>query len=477
MADPKDILLLIDGTLQGPGNPDSLPTNVEGLACFLNAEPLRNRINPRPLPLLENSSLRADAPGTVVGYLSGVGADIPRGLNRLSAGTGLLTASAIRRAYKFLIRHYQPKDRIFLFGFSRGAFAVRSLAGFVDCVGVGLRAVPPAKRDLAIEEAYYAYEHLRGDTKLLRENIREYVYEYLAGSTHNPTPELTFDSLPIYFIGIWDAVGALGLPSDLASATNAFNSYHQTHLPPNVSHAFHALSLHELRSDFVPHIWTNKREGQTLEQRWFAGDHSDIGGGHEDRKLSDLSLVWMLRKAESVGLDAIIPLRKAITREPIGPHVNQIWQDRPFYLLSPAVREILKTYSEPNGPAVLGSSFDDSVLDRLAGGDIDYSRYRIGFGKTFLVRSPQIQADALREVDRHTIRGLLRESGDFKKLTEGRQKELLASITAANWREAQAVLAKQQGQQISDEAHHGIPHAISALPKLRLKTTPKPPAP
>ena len=474
MAEPKDIILLIDGTRQGPDNASTVPTNVEGLACFLKAEPLRNRTAPRPLP--GKNGLLADAPGTVVGYLSGVGADTPDGLNLLPAATGLGIAQTIRLAYKFLISHYRPDDRIFLFGFSRGAFAIRSLAGFVDCIGVGLRAVPADKRDLAIEEAYYAYEFLQGDTKMLRENIREYVYEFLAGSTHDqPTPELTFDSLPIYFIGIWDAVAALGLPSKAAFATREFNSYHQTYLPPNVSYAFHALSLHELRSDFHPHVWSNKKADQTLEQRWFAGDHSDIGGGHRTRELADISLAWMLRKAEGVGLTAVRSLSKEIPSPSIAP-INQIWQQRPYYLLNPAVRDILKTYSEPAGPTVLCSSFDDTVLDRLASGDIDYSAWQVGFGKRFGIRSEFIQVHALQDVDRHAIRGVLRELPAFTHLDEHRQKELLATMSAANWRDAQAALSKQHGQQLSDQLRNGTSERIA--PSKPLKPIRKqPPAP
>ncbi|HKO11342.1 MAG TPA: DUF2235 domain-containing protein [Acidobacteriaceae bacterium] len=471
MAESKNIILLIDGTCQGPENSTTHPTNVEGLAYFLNAEPLRTReTGPRALP--KKNGLRADAPGTVVGYLSGVGADTP-GSNLLAAATGRGTTETIRLAYKFLISHYQPDDRIFLFGFSRGGFAVRSLAGFVDCIGVGLRSVPPDWLDLAIDEAYYAYEYLQGDTRLLRENIREFVQEYLPGGTRDQPRELVFTSLPIYFIGIWDAVGALGLPSHASFTTDAFNSYHQTHLPPNVSHAFHALSLHELRSDFIPHVWTNKHDDQTLEQRWFAGDHSDIGGGHKSRELADISLAWMLRKAESLGLSAVNPFSKEIPTQAIGPAIQQIWQERPYCLLSPAVRDLIKTYSDPDGPVLLGSSFDDTVLDRLASGDVDYSAWRC---RKWFGRSEYIQEHALQEVDQHTIRGLLRDSPGFTRLDQQRQKSLLTSMNAANWRDAQAGLSKEQGEQLSFVAVHGIPRPTSAIPKIKLNTTPKPPA-
>lgn len=468
MTPPKDIVLLIDGTRQGPEKPSTEPTNVEGLAYFLNAEPLRNS-NKRPRPLAGKQGLRANNPSSVVGYLSGVGADTQHILDLFPAGTGAGTALTIRRAYRFLISNYEPNDRIFLFGFSRGAFAARSLAGFVDCIGVGLRTVPRDQLDRAIDEAYYAYEYLDGDTKTLRSGIKEYLHEYLVGSKHDRRErEFNFESLPIYLIGIWDAVASLGLPSKAAAITRVFNSYHQTKLPPNVSHAFHVLSLHELRSDFEPHVWSNKdRSDQILEQRWFAGDHSDIGGGHLTRELSDITLAWMLERVGDAGLN-VSPLAQSIGSQPIGPIINQSWQDHPYCLLCPTVRGILKGDGEPSAVTVLGLSFDATVIQRLSlGRDIDYSSYRIGFGKTFGIRSDQIQIDALREVDRYTVRALLRASDMFNGLNNEIQASLLALTETANWPEADSVLRKQIGQQASDEILRGMLEA-STTPRLVL---------
>jgi hypothetical protein len=397
--------------------------------------------------------------GSVVGYLSGVGADTQHILDLFPAGTGAGTALTIRRAYKFLVSNYQPNDRIYLFGFSRGAFAARSLAGFVDCVGVGLRTVPRDQLDRAIDEAYFAYEYLEGDTNTVRSGIKEYLHEYLVGSKHDRRErEFDFDSLPIYLIGIWDAVASLGLPSKAAATTRIFNSYHQTELPRNVSHAYHALSLHELRSDFEPHVWSNKgRDDQTVEQRWFAGDHSDVGGGHPTRDLSDITLAWMLGKVESAGLTAVKPLALNIASRSIGSTVHQKWQDHPYCLLRPAVREILKSYDDLSKITVLGGCFDDTVGKRLSSGsDIDYSEFRIGFGRTFGLRSDQIHVDALKEVDQYTVRGLLPTLAGFTGLNPERRASLLASTTTANWLEGSSLLSRELGDQLADECRDGI---------------------
>lgn len=108
---------------------------------------------------------------------------------------------------------------------------------------------------------------MEGDTNALCRGITQ----HLKGSTRDFLAKhvLEWTSLPIYFVGIWDAVEALGLPSATSLVTRSFNSYHQTRLPPNVTHAAHALALHELRTDYMPHLWRAKLTHQTLVQRWF----------------------------------------------------------------------------------------------------------------------------------------------------------------------------------------------------------------
>lgn len=475
MSAPKDILLFIDGTSQGPENKSSNPTNVEGFAYFLNAPPLRTpKAFPRPLD--GKTGLRAPASNAVVGYLSGVGADAKPGLGWFPGGTGYGIAHTIRLAYKFLIEHYQPDDRIFLFGFSRGAFAIRSLAGFVDCVGVGLRAVPADSLDQAIDQAYFAYEYLQGDTDALRLGIKEYLHEFPKGSTHDfQADNLDFNSLPIYLIGIWDAVEALGLPAHATVFTGVFNSYHQTQLPPNVSHAYHALSLHELRSDFQPHLWTNKHSSsQILEQRWFVGDHSDVGGGHDNRQLSDFSLHWMLECVENAGFAAVHDLLKSIA-QPVPPLViNQKWQDITFCLLPPMVRPVLKTYDKLSSTLPLDSKFDPSVTARLSlPQEIDYSKFRIGFGKMFGVRSPDIQINALRKVDQSTIHGLLRLDPRFLGLNATRQETLLNSSPWETWPAAEKDLIKQVGEQEGEVPHQGTAGPVKLNKAFSMKSPSK----
>jgi hypothetical protein len=168
-------------------------------------------------------------------------------------------------------------------------------------------------------------------------------------------------------------------------------------------------------------------------------------------------------------MNAVNPLAHSIASGPIDSTIRQKWQDHPYCLIRPAVREILKSHSGLSEVTVLGGCFDATVLQRLSlGSDIDYSRFRIGFGKTFGLRSDQIQIDSLKEVDQHTVRGLLRVSARFNGLDGERQRSLLAEIATANWLEADSILATEVGQQASDEVHRGVPEP-STMPTLVLK--------
>ena len=391
----KDIVLMIDGTRQGPEDPQSSPTNVEGLAYYLDAPSIR-RADKLARPVDVGAGLRHPAWTDPSGYLSGIGAETMHVPRFLPAASGAGMAHMIRLAYKFLSQHYVQGDRIFLFGFSRGAFAARSLAGFVDCVGLALRAFPPAYLDRAIDEAYFIYEFMEGDADALRRGITH----HLKGSTRDflAKHDLEWSSLPIYFMGIWDAVEALGLPSAASVVTRSFNSYHQTRLPPNVTHAAHALALHELRTDYMPHLWRAKLTHQTLVQRWFPGDHCDVGGGHVSRGLASRSFSWMLSQARSAGLPGLDPLISfAEARSSFMDPIQQMWQTFPFRILGPRIREEIVQFTEDPKVLVLGHEIDISAIDRLTMTPRDdYVRFS---GNSLLFGPAGIQTDLLKRVD------------------------------------------------------------------------------
>ncbi len=202
---------------------------------------------------------------------------IGRGINR-----------QICRAYGFLASRYMPGDRIYLFGYSRGAYAVRSLAGVIDQVGL-VRAEHATERNIRQVYAHYRYA---ADSSVARDFARLFCH-----------PETR-----IAVVGVWDTVKALGMRLPILwRFTNDKHAFHNDQLGPSIQCGLHALAYHEKRMAYEPVLWSCP-PGWTghVEQVWFKGVHGDIGGqlrGHEDaRPLANIPLVWMLERAEHAGL-------------------------------------------------------------------------------------------------------------------------------------------------------------------------------
>lgn len=211
--------------------------------------------------------------------------------------TGSGISKNILQAYRFLIGTYEPGDEIYLFGYSRGAFTVRSLAGLIRNCGI-------LRRD-ATHRVDDAYELYRARSDLSSPRAEESVLFRRSNAVE--------DVSPIHFIGVWDTVGSLGNPLLLNGFLSRRNRFHDTQLSSKVRSAYHALAIDEKRLHFKPTLWHQSRpvEGQTLEQVWFVGAHGSVGGGLVRRGLSDIALAWMKMKAEASGLAF-----EALTLEP-----------------------------------------------------------------------------------------------------------------------------------------------------------------
>ncbi|MCZ6673524.1 MAG: DUF2235 domain-containing protein [Verrucomicrobia bacterium] len=237
---------------------------------------------------LAQSIKRRDEKGIsqVVHYSEGVAANNE---SRIGGIMGLGLDENILEAYTFLAMNYEPGDEIFLFGFSRGAYTARSLAGFIHCSGLVER---PHMR--SIPEAYELYRNRKarpGSQKAVRFR------------------EANGDRVPIHSLGCWDTVGALGIPFqipglDIDEVFNRRFAFHDTRINPSVKNAFHAKAIDELREVFeVTPMNPGKRADQIVEESWFPGDHSCIGGGKELKApLSNRCLIWMLERIKAHGL-------------------------------------------------------------------------------------------------------------------------------------------------------------------------------
>jgi uncharacterized protein (DUF2235 family) len=220
-------------------------------------------------------------------YIEGVG---NKPWHRLTGGMfGVGLSANVRDAYRFVVRHYEPGDELFLFGFSRGAYTARSTVGLIRNCGILL----PRNED-RIDEAYRFYRDRDRNTGPDAPAARE----FRARHAHQ-------DTTPIRFVGVWDTVGALGIPLSggrLLHAVNKRWQFHDTKLSSTVESAFHALAIDEKRPSFAPTIWESDQAGRERAQLWFAGDHSDVGGGHGQRGLSNVALQWLVTCARSCGL-------------------------------------------------------------------------------------------------------------------------------------------------------------------------------
>ncbi len=221
----------------------------------------------------------------VVLYLRGVGTSGLQTEVLIEGAIGLGLDENIRSAYMFIAQNYVPGDEIFLFGFSRGAYTARSLAGFIGACGILKRQ---RLGDLAKAWQYYR----KGP---LPHSPQDFVRLNQSDSHLDAT---------IKFLGVWDTVGALGVPGQiLAGLNHELYGFHDTGPCAVVKHGCHALAIDEHRDEFVPTLWTGKApDGVKIEQVWFAGAHADVGGGYVTRRLADIPLVWMARKAEAEGL-------------------------------------------------------------------------------------------------------------------------------------------------------------------------------
>lgn len=241
----------------------------------------------------------------LIHYDAGVGT-VP-GQALVGGALGLGLADNVVEAYRCLIGNYSPGDEVFLFGFSRGAFTARSLAGLIARCGLLLPGSP-----LAVERVFARYRKGLDLTPLYT-----LAYQARHGRTvFDPEERLLLRyslRIPIKMIGIWDTVGALGIPfGDIPGLSRRRFLFHNTRLSNIFENAYQALAVDEHRRAFAPSLWTRftpkvPDEGGVVEraafveQRWFVGAHANVGGGCPDDLLPQVPLRWLMTKAHALG--------------------------------------------------------------------------------------------------------------------------------------------------------------------------------
>jgi uncharacterized protein (DUF2235 family) len=240
-------------------------------------------------------------------YDEGVGTHVGTKLSGGMLGQGL--TQNIREGYAWLIRHWRQGDRLFLFGFSRGAFTARSLAGMIGKCGI------LKETDATLDERARKHNAQEAAARITE------LYKFAHKSGGDPMVELgeSTRAVRIHFIGVWDTVGALGVP---LLNWHFAEDFHSTELGENVDHAYHALAIDEHRKDYQATLWTRIPDAarQVVEQRWFPGAHANVGGGYEDDLLPEPPLAWIAGKARNCHLeisDEVIRLDGNEYRSPV----------------------------------------------------------------------------------------------------------------------------------------------------------------
>jgi uncharacterized protein (DUF2235 family) len=209
-------------------------------------------------------------------------------MSGLAFGSGMKTNVA--EAYTFLMRHWQPGDELYVFGFSRGAYTARALVGMLNRPGL----LRPGSENLVLYAvAHYATNKTFSDAD--KQNMREFSHAFCWGTEARPLSpprandpyEMHWHSVPITYLGVWDTVKAAGILR-LGNLRWPF-----THQLFNVKRIRHAVSIDEYRRPYREYLADPKHFG--LEEAWFAGVHSDVGGTFEDDpRLAKIALKWIV---------------------------------------------------------------------------------------------------------------------------------------------------------------------------------------
>jgi len=328
----KRIIICCDGTWNSPGDTE-------------DGTPIRTNVQK-----MFESICNTDNKGIeqIKFYTDGVGTSGSKIRRYFDGATGFGLDHNIISSYKFLVWNFVKGDEIYLFGFSRGAYTARSLAGMIRNCGI------IKNNDLSLINQ--AYDYYRRRTELDWSPSGEKAQAFRARNS--------FESR-IKFVGVWDTVGALGIPLSLFRPYNATKyQFHDTELSKYIDFAYHALAIDEERGSFSPTLWIQDPEAashqdfpQVMEQRWFCGVHSNIGGGYRETGLSDIAFNWMVEKAKSAGLGFEEDfLRRYVTPNPYtGKLYNSL--SFPFNIFPKTTRKIESSVQTRQ-------SIDQSVLER-----------------------------------------------------------------------------------------------------------------
>lgn len=352
----KNIVILCDGTGQ-----------IGGKGASTNVYKLFNMLEDR-------------TPDQVVYYDPGIGTDM---LGKVAQIFGIGFKRNVLECYRFLFDHFEAGDNIYLFGFSRGAATVRSLATFIELFGV----LPMSRKDL-IHEAFRIYSmktgeesqsHLAFDDPEKKLNARELKAQEFVKKHHTMWTR-------VKFLGVWDTVAALGGSGHwLSMLTDKLfpHRFHNFALGPGVDYARHAISIDDERKTFHPIVWDSLQDDpnhERLKQVWFCGVHTDVGGGYDEPELSYYSLHWMIRESSAKGLRFFekspawenYQIDKARDEKDANDLINGKMHNEQIGFMGKLYRREVRTWNPKNGTICLHSSVVRRVRNNQNSDSPDY---------------------------------------------------------------------------------------------------------
>ena len=381
----RHLVICTDGTWNKPDQKDRdrmVPTNVAEVARALSGSAL-------------SKSAEQNIPQLLY-YDTGIGTDVGAFRKYLYGATGFGLKGKILSAYQAIANAYQSGDKIFLFGFSRGAYTARSLAGLIGLCGIPDPSASRTDSRLLLEHAFDVYRSNNPNERAKRAT------NYTEQHSRKDKGKVIHD---IHFIGVWDTVGALGVPYwPLRWIMRRSYKFHDISLSAHVQHAFHAMAIDERRRLFAPTPWEQGPAvpGQVVEQLWFPGVHANVGGGYMDSGLADRALLWMCLKAAEAGLG----LKSEYMNLRIDPNYHGELRDscRGLYELTARPRTIGGRLNTTNKARAMEERIHFSARERFEHAtELEYRKKHIygSLGRALKCKTPPV-ADALDgEIDCH----------------------------------------------------------------------------
>ena len=316
----KRLVLCLDGTW-----------NADDSEQITNIVRIRDLINPK-LETADGVEYQR------VYYHNGVGTGLTTRDKIFGGATGAGLGHNVRSAYRFLSQEYKEGIEIYIFGFSRGAFTARSVAGYISASGL----LKP--------------EHCSEENETRAWNFYRTPPDDRQPQDHEALAKLSYPAFKIRLLGVFDTVGALGVPLEGFRTWNRKRfQFHNVTLGTNIDYAFHALAIDEKRGPFQTSLWQypNHKNFERVEQVWFAGVHSNVGGGYENTGLSDVALQWMLSRIEAkkLGLQMVADWKTKVMPDPFGTLYESRTAAYEWSRFSPMIRVINQRRLRLAGPA------------------------------------------------------------------------------------------------------------------------------